>query len=226
MSVPPTVFTLFERIRAKCANRNWYGPDADYDHIHRCLQSTSTAPYYWYDRARKEYILHSLADIDTLPVSQRFEYPVVTDKLLLQTEQVLKFSLPPVLRALYTQLANGGFGPGHGIDGILGGYHSDGYGDNIVLRYLHNKRNAAIVDLLDYEQNLAPGQHLEIPDDIWFDRCLAICHHGLGVYTYYDCKSGYVFEYSPTHEVSHHRSYTLNMIACSLEDWLELWLKE
>jgi hypothetical protein len=226
MSVPSTVFTLLERVRAKCANRNWYGPDADYNHICRCLQSSSVASYYWYDCTKKEYILHSPADIKLLPVSQRFEYPIVTDAQLLQTEQVLRFPLPPILHALYTQLANGGFGPGYGIDGVLGGYYSDGYGDNMVMRYLHSRRNSTIVDLLDYKQNLAPGQFLEIPDDIWFDRCLAICHHGSGIYTYYDSKSGFVFEYGSIREASHHRYYTLNIVASSLEEWLELWLKQ
>ncbi len=231
MSVPSTVFTLLERIRAKCADRNWYGPDADYNHMRRCLQSsplassTPTASYYWYDRLKKEYVLHLLADVGILPVSQRFEYPIVTDEQLLQTEQVLKFSLPPVLRALYTQLANGGFGPGYGIDGVLGGYHSDSYGESMVFRYLHSRRNSTIVDLLDYEQKLSPGRGIEIPDDIWFDRCLAICHYGSGIYTYYDCKSGYVFEYGAIREVARRRYYTLNIVAYSLEEWLERWLK-
>lgn len=41
---------------------------------------------------------------------------------------ILGFPLPPLLRALYTQLANGGFGPMYGLLGLAGGAPGDVYG--------------------------------------------------------------------------------------------------
>nr|MBA2679119.1 hypothetical protein [Ktedonobacteraceae bacterium] len=41
-------------------------------------------------------------------------FPPATEQQILETEQHLGFPLPPLLRLLYIQIANGGFGPGHG----------------------------------------------------------------------------------------------------------------
>jgi hypothetical protein len=54
----------------------------------------------------------------------RFAYPPASEEQLRATETALGFLLPPVLSALYTEVANGGFGPGGGIQGTLGGYGS------------------------------------------------------------------------------------------------------
>ena len=43
-----------------------------------------------------------------------------------QAERALGHPLPPLLRAIYLKLGNGGFGPGYGILGIGDGYrHGD-----------------------------------------------------------------------------------------------------
>lgn len=70
-----------------------------------------------------------------------FAFPPATDRQILQTEQQLGFSLPPLLRLLYTQVANGGIGPGYGIVGTIGGYGGspgvDSTFGNIARRYHH-----------------------------------------------------------------------------------------
>ncbi len=43
-----------------------------------------------------------------------------------ETERILGFPLPELLRALYREVANGGFGPQYGIVGTAGGFESDG----------------------------------------------------------------------------------------------------
>jgi hypothetical protein len=51
----------------------------------------------------------------------KFEYdifplaPPVPVKVLEDAERRLGFPLPPLLRRLYTEIGNGGFGPGHGL---------------------------------------------------------------------------------------------------------------
>lgn len=41
--------------------------------------------------------------------------PPVTEQVVAQAEAELGFPLPPLLRALYTRVADGGYGPGHGF---------------------------------------------------------------------------------------------------------------
>lgn len=51
-----------------------------------------------------------------------FAFPPATEQQIKETELLLGFPLPPLLRQLYTQIANGGFGPGYGIVGVMNGY--------------------------------------------------------------------------------------------------------
>lgn len=46
----------------------------------------------------------------------------VTQEQIQKTERLLGFALPPLLVTLYRSLANGGFGPGYGLRGMVGGY--------------------------------------------------------------------------------------------------------
>src|SRR6476660_8954818 len=48
-------------------------------------------------------------------------YPPTTDTQLDAAEQTLHLTLPPFLRRLYTEIGNGGFGPGYGLIGVEGG---------------------------------------------------------------------------------------------------------
>jgi hypothetical protein len=50
------------------------------------------------------------------------------------SEQLLGFPLPPALQQLYGQVANGGFGPGHGLLGLVGGA-TDVFGQTAVETY-------------------------------------------------------------------------------------------
>ena len=53
---------------------------------------------------------------------QRIIFPPTTVLVVEAAENELGFHLPPLLSQLYTQVANGGFGPGYGIFGLEGGY--------------------------------------------------------------------------------------------------------
>ena len=56
------------------------------------------------------------------PQHTGFAYPPATEKHLRSTDAALGFPLPPLLRALYAQVANGGFGPFYGLIGVRGGH--------------------------------------------------------------------------------------------------------
>src|SRR6476661_2187908 len=53
------------------------------------------------------------------------EYPPVTAAEIRKAEGRLGFRLPELLKALYTEVANGGFGPYDGIIGLEGGWGVD-----------------------------------------------------------------------------------------------------
>jgi hypothetical protein len=61
-------------------------------------------------------------------------YPPATRETIAMAEAELGFPLHPFLRRLYTEVANGGFGPGYGLAGLTGG-HGDSEGESLVARY-------------------------------------------------------------------------------------------
>src|SRR5258708_27179168 len=99
---------LFDLIREKCQRENWYGPDGD--NIYQYGEKYRRRR--WYDWDRNFHVV----DKENDPLRFGFEYPPATEEQLLATEEALGFPLPPALRALYLQVANGGFGPGYDID--------------------------------------------------------------------------------------------------------------
>ena len=58
------------------------------------------------------------------PATRALPAPVAVD-VLADTEQAMGVTLPHLLRRLYLEVANGGFGPGYGILGVRGGWTTD-----------------------------------------------------------------------------------------------------
>lgn len=89
-----------------------------------------------------------------------------------EAEARIGHPLPALLRLLYLEIGNGGFGPGYGILGVRGGHPDD--------------RGATAVDLLgDYE---VPRTTL-----------LPVCHWGCAIYSLVDCASteGWMWGFDP-----------------------------
>ena len=107
---------LFERIRDRCRQQGWYGPDAE-------------APARFPNRYERSFSLKTgegyVRDRWADPRVSRFPYPPATQEQLQATEARLGLSLPGVLRALYASVGNGGFGPAYGVVGVTGGAPSD-----------------------------------------------------------------------------------------------------
>src|SRR4051812_48905408 len=51
-------------------------------------------------------------------------YQVATDGAISDAERRLGFPFPPLLKRVYAEVGNGGFGPGAGTLGLEGGYAS------------------------------------------------------------------------------------------------------
>jgi SMI1 / KNR4 family (SUKH-1) len=71
--------------------------------------------------------------IDVAPNRRPPLYAPATTAALANAERDLGLALPPLLRALYSKIANGGFGPGYGMLGIEEGYTLNG--KTIVVLY-------------------------------------------------------------------------------------------
>ncbi len=64
--------------------------------------------------------------------------PPLTPHMLTRAEEDLGFSLPPLLRRIYTEVANGGFGYSYGLLGLLAGPRDDEDRDAVQL-YLDSR---------------------------------------------------------------------------------------
>ncbi len=99
----------------------------------------------------------------------RRAFPPVKEKAVRNAEESLGFPLPRLLRDLYLEVGNGGFGPGYGIIGLKKGLVTD-EGHSVVDRY-H----------LDRE-----GDPL-CPRWIWPEKLIVICNWGCAMYSCLDC---------------------------------------
>ena len=143
---------------------------------------------------------------------------------------MLGFHLPPLLRELYTQVANGGFGPGYGILGLEGGFADPmitmGDQGGTLLDWYHAYRGAdermpELRLMLDAEGGSILFIDPEPKPDTWnwFDKLLPICHHGDWLVSCVDCaKASYpVFLYDG-------QQSQLSLERQTFDRWIEAWL--
>lgn len=136
---------LFERIRAKCRQQHWYGSDLhnpfqiikqlqlrqqksreERERMRRgnpgrkgwFVYEGGHGTVYWRDSHGKHYAINAETDPESLPFQSDFEWPPATEEELADAEKWFGCPLPPLLRALYVNVANGGFGPGNGLEGV------------------------------------------------------------------------------------------------------------
>jgi len=88
---------------------------------------------------------------------------------LAQDEQAFGYALPNLLKRLYAEIGNGGFGPGYGLIGLTSGVPDD------------QKRTA----LEAYA--LYRGQDPDDPSWRWPAGMLPICNWGCAIYSCIDC---------------------------------------
>jgi hypothetical protein len=202
---------LFERIREHCQKQGWYGPDAEnphaFGHSYILTVDPATGQEQWADRR------------DGIEATQ-FPYPAATEDDVRSTEKMLGFPLPPVLRKLYTQVANGGFGPGYGIVGARGGHPSIG---PRMYRTGWRMPERVVASLREH-----PERYLE--SDRSPDGFMQLCHWGCGMFSELDLRAGHVYLTFAVelHEIADDGEspigWGIQFQASSVEEWLELWL--
>jgi hypothetical protein len=95
--------------------------------------------------------------------------PLAREDALASDERRLGFRLPLLLKRLYREIGNGGFGPGYGLIGLSGGALDD------------LGRTAPEI----YAAFSEPGE--DDSDLIWPEGLLPICHWGCAIYSCIDC---------------------------------------
>ena len=197
----------------------------------------------WYIPARKTCLILKPEKYEQEPT---LAFAPASEQQIRHTEQQLGFPLPQLLRHLYAEIANGGFGPGYGIIGVEDGYPGV------------NSRLGGIAHRYEWEVDFAdariqharggwlamtPRQRQAFWDDgigsqelfeaklladmepqperevtwysPWPQLLLPLCDHGCGIITYL---------YADTEQVVQGIHSFDQVVAASLEEWLELWL--
>jgi hypothetical protein len=144
---------------------------------------------------------------EAFPAPPHFQPPMTTAALE-EAEERLGFKLPPVVGQLYGTVGNGGFGPGYGLLGLIGGVRSD-LGRDAVEEYLAFREPDP--DDPEYE---------------WPERLLPICHFGCAIYSCVDCghDDAPVVRFDPN-PVGEDWSIAFAPERRTLCSWLQAWLR-
>jgi hypothetical protein len=131
-------------------------------------------------------------------------YEPVLAETLVEAERQLGFALPPLLRRIYSEMGDGGFGPGYGFYGLLEG--TEEFPDDSVVRLYLSFR----------------GPDPDDPEWAWPEKLLPLADWGCAIRSCVDCSdpSLPVVRFDPNSG-----TYPmLNPEGNTFEDWLSAWL--
>lgn len=174
------------RIIEKCRRQHWYGPDM-------------CAP--WGLQGRE-------TDLLQMPIAWTFADAPLTEEQLQSAERRLGFALPSLLWAIYTRVANGGFGPGYGLYPL----------EMLVNSY--GRGAGRLVDFHLFEKQAADKKLIFMPHDVWPDGFLCLCYWGCTSFSYFELATGRVFR----QDYYVGEQYGFEVEAPTLEAWFEGWL--
>jgi hypothetical protein len=228
-----------QRIIGYCQQQQWYGPDGK-------RRQNPVAPGFidqqgiWHEP--DEHIFDYRGSFDEQGKLQMraithdphigFEFPPATEKQLQETEEGLGFPLPPLLRALYTHVANGGFGPAYGVTGTSSGYYfgDDGHYRTVGMKASPVASSGSVtpakkpLDLVEYERERGDPLSIDLPPHIWPDHFFQICYLGCGMDAYLHAVSGRVYRVESSYSQTEGVTISLTRLEETLEIWLESWM--
>ncbi len=191
---------LIEQIREKCRRDNWFGPND-------------------FKRGR-------VAWAKNFTFQAGFVFPTATEEQLKETERALCLTLPPLLRALYKNIANGSFGPGAGIRGVVGGYGEGTFtsgNDETILKHHYDRER--LVDVRNYAEQWRRSstgeQVLNIPSDAWPRQLVPICDLGCQQEVCVD-QAGQTYLWYPSEEDD--SLFTLSK-ETTFDQWIRTWIE-
>lgn len=183
---------LIQTIRQHCESHGWYGAD---------LRGPEWETSIVDDDLRKT----------------RFAFAPATSTQIQETETLLGFSLPPFLQMVYTEIANGGFGPAYGIRGAVGGF-AEGTG-TIVQHYQSLCEDRSLIDIHLEARVAQEAGELVIPFEQWPRALFSICEWGCAIQISLDAATGIVYRVEPSGD-----GYHITREAVSLQEWLAQWM--
>lgn len=133
---------------------------------------------------------------------------VTTEPEVVADEQAVQLLFPPLLKKLYSEIGNGGWGPGYGLLGLTGGA-TDDVGDTAVQSYLARRRVNNKDPLWQWPSGLLP-----------------ICHWGCAIYSCIDCQrpSFPMVCFDPNaHDDSSNWSDAFYPEGVGFDRWIKLW---
>lgn len=236
---------LCARIREHCRAQRWYGPQS----VNPWLEQVQELNRHEWDPTTGQV---GTRDLWTDSRLAGFAFPPATEAQLTATERELGYPLPGMLRALYSQVANGGFGPGYGLEGIADGYLMERDIDNrpseippeaaTVYVSMHRRRLLLAEDpatpsfpllfnLAEYEARHGLTSRLLLPPKTWPERFLYLVDWGCAMRNYIDANSGRIYFADVWDVVENAPDSELDALMqvyfedYSLEDWLENWMR-
>ena len=138
------------------------------------------------------------------------KYRPLSEEQMVTAEFELGFKLPDVLRRIYTEVANGGFGQSYGLLGLKGGMLNEDYFDAVSQYKLYRK---------DYPEE--PHWH-------WPEGLLPVGHLGCAMYCCVDCTKadGPVIWFEPNpHRMGESWDDSFIPLANSTYEWIAAWLR-
>jgi hypothetical protein len=123
----------------------------------------------------------------------------VSEEAVRECESIIGYRLPPLLRRIYREIANGGIGPFSGIEGLPGGYASNG--PSMLDGYL---------DYLRAERE--PGDPPAPPRGVLF-----FCDFGCAMWALLDCRH-------PVGQMWWWEEGNRNKLNLTLPEWFNAWL--
>ncbi|HLG60745.1 MAG TPA: hypothetical protein VKY19_02360 [Ktedonosporobacter sp.] len=171
---------ICQRIITHCRQRQWYGPDI--------YQNHTTFNLRHFDGP---WIRHDL---------RAGFFPPATEEQLRLSEEVMGFPYPSLLRSLYSQVANGGFGPAYGLVGAFCGYADAMYKEQHHEYKLQESvvtpsfpEEMTFIDLEQYEKRHGRQKNMYLDTYVWPMYFIYLCEWGCGFFSFLHAKTGCVY---------------------------------
>lgn len=207
-----TTEALFQAIRTTCQQACWFGPDA-------LKPEANTWP------ADDPFVDEGPAPVIAAddPARFGFVFPPATEEQVRANEQRLGFALPSLLRQLYLQVANGGFGPGGGLRGVEGGYQGI-YPQQQSLSLPASQKTFSYATYQEQAARSAARNQrtgMRVPVGEWLEHLLPLCDLGCCEEVGVDDQER-LFLFAPTES---NAFYHLEQLPWTLEQWLWRWVR-
>ena len=146
-------------------------------------------------------------------------FSTATEAQIRRAERSMRLTLPPLLRRLYLEVANGGFGPNRAFLGVKGGFTDEDLGGTLVEAYRNTPKKPIRCPLCEMDDI----EHWQT----WPDRVVPVVNWGCARFSCIDFGTpGAPMLYWDGDAQPHPGPTTLEREEKSLFAWLKSWLKD